>query len=153
MANNTPLLTDIRLCLQNNEFRPVYTVDTDYRRLPKQPGRYADMGKICNDDNLKQAIFMRLLTPKGELSALGHPEYGSRLYELIGRQNTDTVRDLIRLYILESLKFESRIHKVVALSVVSEKGTRDRVNVLLQVQPVTKTGIVTIGPFTLELEQ
>ena len=153
MTKNPHLLTDIRLRLLDHDLRPVYTIDTDQRRLPEQPGRYADMGMISQGDNLKQAVLVRLLTPKGELSALGHPEYGSRLHELIGRQNTDTVRDLVRLYILESLQLESRIDKVVTLSVVPAKGTRDRVNVLLQVQPVDKTGIVTIGPFTLELEQ
>ncbi len=152
MIKNTHLLTDIRLRLHDHDLRPIYTVDTDQRRLPEQPGRYSDMGKISQDDNLKQAVLIRLLTPRGELSALGHPEYGSRLHELIGRQNTDTIRDLIRLFILESLQFESRIEEVSTLTVVPVKGTRDRVKVMLQVQPITKTGIVTIGPFTLELE-
>lgn len=152
MIKNTHLLTDIRLRLHDHDLRPIYTVDTDQRRLPEQAGRYSDMGKISQDDNLKQAVLIRLLTPRGELSALGHPEYGSRLHELIGRQNTDTIRDLIRLFILESLQFESRIEEVITLTVVPVKGTRDRVKVMLQVQPITKTGIVTIGPFTLELE-
>jgi len=153
MIKNSHLLTDIRLRLSDHDLRPVYTVDIEQRRLPEQPGRYTDIGKISQDDNLKQAVLIRLLTPKGELSALGHPEFGSRVHELIGRQNTATTRDLIRLYILESLQFESRIHEVITLTVLPVKGTRDRVHVMLQVRPIIQTGIVTIGPFTLELER
>ncbi len=94
---------------------------------------------------------MRLLTPRGELAALGHPEYGSRLHELIGRQNTETTRNLVKLHILESLAAEPRIEEVVELAVTPAPGTRERVNVLLQVRPVGETAVVAIGPFTLEL--
>lgn len=59
-----------------------------------------DMGVVRGKQNLAQAVIIRLLTPLGELSPLGHPEFGSRLHEVIGRQNTETQRHLARLYIL-----------------------------------------------------
>ncbi|GAK58620.1 conserved domain protein [Candidatus Vecturithrix granuli] len=153
MAEDRQLLTDIRLVLRHSELRPVYEVDIDRRRVATSPGLLMDMGVVSGRDNLSQAIILRLLTPRGELSALGHPEYGSRLHELIGERNTDTKRSLIKLYILESLQMEPRIEKVVEITVEPAEGKRDRVNVLLRVKPVGKTGTVTIGPFILELEQ
>jgi len=153
MAEDRHLLTDIRLILRHSELRPVYEVDTDRRHVPSRPGLLEDMGIVRGRDNLAQAIIIRLLTPRGELAALGHPEYGSRLPELIGRQDTETTRNLVKLYILESLQMEPRIEKVLQVTVEADPGTRHRVNVSLEVQPVGPTGVVTIGPFTLELER
>jgi phage baseplate assembly protein W len=151
MADDAHLLTDIRLGLRRSELRPVYTVDTDRRRVAGKKELLADMGLVSGRENLGQAIIVRSLTPRGELSALAHPDYGSRLHELIGRQNTETTRNLVKLYILESLKMEPRIEKVIELKVEPAKGTRDRVNVSLTVKPVGKTQTITVGPFTLEL--
>lgn len=153
MAEDRHLLTDIRLGLRHKELRPVYEVDTDRRRVPTKLGWLTDMGVVSGRQNLAQAIITRLLTPRGELSALGHPDYGSRLHELIGERNTETKRSLVKLYILESLQMEPRIEKVLWVTVETARGTRDRVNVLLHVKPVGTTEKVTIGPFTLEVEQ
>ncbi len=151
MDTNPQLLTDIRLKLIHRELRPVYAVDSDQRRVPNRPVPLTEIGTISGLDNLGQAIMMRLLTPKGELAALAHPEYGSRLYELIGRQNTATTRNLAKLYILDSLQLEPRIQKVTSLVVEAARGARDRLNIQLAVRPVGVTHTVTIGPFTLEL--
>ena len=94
MAANRQLLTDIRLKLLHREIRPVYSVDTDRRRVPNRPDPLMDLGVVSGLDNLGQAVILRLLTPKGELAPLAHPEYGSRLHELVGRQNTATTRNL-----------------------------------------------------------
>lgn len=153
MVEDRQLLTDIRLGLRRRELRPVYEVDTDRRRVPARPGLLFDMGVVSGSRNLAQAVIMRLLTPRGELSALGHPEYGSRLHELIGRQNTETTRNLMKLHILESLQVESRIEELVEVIVEPSQGARDRVDVLLRLKPLGETGTVTIGPFTLELAQ
>src|SRR5262249_35660649 len=101
-------------------------------------------------DNLEQAIVMRLLTPRGELVELGHAEYGSRLTELVGAPNTDTRRSLAKLFILESLAQEPRIAKVVKVE-VTPGVQRDRVDVLIVVQPIATGAPVTIGPFSLSL--
>ena len=102
-------------------------------------------------ENLAQAVILRLLTPRGELAALGHPEYGSRVHELIGRENTKTQRNLLRLFVLEAMKLEPRVEKVVELAVETSPGTRSTVDVLLRVKPVAADTIVTIGPFAIEL--
>lgn len=152
MVADPQLLTDIRLQLRQAELRSVYTVATDERRVPNQPGQLVDLGLVEGRDNLGQAVIIRLLTPRGELAALGHPEYGSRLHEVIGQQNTATTRNLIKLYILESLQQEPRIESVVGVTVEPDLGRRDLVTVLVRVNPIGEATTVTIGPFILELE-
>ncbi len=151
MARNSQLLKDIRLKLIHRELRPVYTVDTDLRRVPNHPDQLADLGTVEGLDNLGQAMVLRLLTPLGELAPLAHPEFGSRLYELIGSPNTATTRNLAKLYILASLELEPRIEKVIEVTVEPAPGTRDRLNIQVAVKPVAETQVVRIGPFTLEL--
>ena len=149
---NRELLTDIRLQLRDNRLRPIYSVETVFQRIPNRPDRLQDIAMVSGRDNLAQAIIMRLLTPLGELNALGHPEYGSRVHELIGSRNTETTRNLLSLYLLESLQQEPRIAEVESVRVDLDPVIRERVNVQLQVKPTDDTGSVTIGPFTLEFE-
>jgi phage baseplate assembly protein W len=166
VADDKHLLTDLKLRLLHHELRPIYTVETESRRIVTRQGasQVDDMAVISGTDNLAQAILMRLLTPLGELSELAHPEYGSRLFELIGQSNTETTRNRIKLTILEAVQQEPRVAKVVTLNIEAAKPPpavlggsmrtetdRHLVTVLLQVQPVGPAPIVTIGPFTLEL--
>jgi phage baseplate assembly protein W len=159
MGGDRQLLTDIRLQLQHSELRPVYVVATDQRRISADTNVLTDIGKISGSDNLVQAVILRLLTPQGELTELAHPNYGSRLHELIGQQNTPTTRNLMKLFILQSLKQEPRIEKVEEVAVTPIDGSRTRedvrhrVNVLIRVKPIGETSSVTIGPFVLELGQ
>ena len=156
MADDPQLLTDVRLALRHSELRPVYVADTVERRVTtlQASRRLADLALASGRDNLGQAVFTRLLTPRGELAELAHPEYGSRLHELIGRPNNETTRNLARLYILESLKQEGRIAKVLEVDVSPSPGTRDRVDVRLRVLPIgpiDPAGALSLGPFSLEL--
>src|SRR5690606_35990345 len=155
MATESPqLLTDIRLRLQQAQLRPVYTTDVDRRRvvIQDQSRNLADLGMVTGRQNLEQAIIIRLLTPRGELAALGHPEYGSRLHELIGTPNTETTRNRMRLFILEALQQERRIAEIVEVTVTLGSTGRDRVDVRLRVLPIGETEILDLGPFTLELQ-
>lgn len=70
-----------------------------------------DLEVIDGRENLAQALVLRLLTPLGSLSALGHDSYGSRLGELIGRRKTESLRGLCRAFVLEALEHEPRIDK------------------------------------------
>ncbi len=151
MAQEAQLLTDIRLELSHRELRPVYAVADVQRRGPGGEGILQDVDTICGRDNLIQAVIIRLLTPLGELSALGHPDFGSRLHELVGRVNTETTRNLIRLRILESLQREPRIQEIVEVTVEPSVARRSSADVSIVVLPIGVTETVRIGPFTLEL--
>src|SRR5262245_5530083 len=86
-----------------NDLQPV-------RRKDVTP-RETDLGVVDGRANLMQSLLMRLKTERGELSALGHPNFGSRHLALIGEPNTDSTRNLIALYVLECLRQEPRIDR------------------------------------------
>ena len=100
------------------------------------PGEIRDLAPVDGRANLAQAMILRLVIQQGALAALGHPQYGSRLVELIGRGNTDTTRNLARLFTLEALKQEPRVAQVLDLAVATMPGQPDTVRVSFSVIPV-----------------
>lgn len=101
---------------------------------------------------ITQAIANRLKTRKGELAALGHPDYGSRHHELIGEPNVERTRDLIKLYVLQALRDEPRVEKVLRADVAAEHAPpRDSVRITLSVRLVREpTPLNLVIPFSLE---
>lgn len=99
-------------------------------------GDIRDYSVVTGRANLAQALILRLVTQKSTLADLGHPEYGSRLVELIGRGNTDTTRNLARLYTLEALAAEPRVAKILDLSVTVISGQPDSLAIAFSVVPV-----------------
>lgn len=83
------------------------------------PGRLADLTVAPELDTVIQAVANRLKTRKGELAPLGHPDYGSRHHELMGEPNVERTRNLIKLYVLQALKREPRIEKVIRCDVTA----------------------------------
>jgi phage baseplate assembly protein W len=153
MTADPQLLRDVRIELTHHELRPVYVVPSQQVTLAAGEGAHTllDYETVDGRDNLGQAVVMRLLTPLGELAELGHPEYGSRLNELLGSPNSDTRRGLAKLFVLEALAQEPRIAKVEEVTVTPAVEERDLVDILIRVQPVGAAQSVTIGPFTLRV--
>ncbi len=81
--------------------------------LDKERG---DIKVVSGQACLAQAIINRLLTRRGELTDLGHPDYGSRLYQLIGEPISRRTQAVAELYIREALAEESRIKEIVAIT-------------------------------------
>ncbi len=154
MATADPqLLRDVRIELTHHELRPVYVVPSQRVTLATGEGAHTllDYETIDGRDNLGQAVVMRLLTRRGELAELGHPEYGSRLDELLGAPNSETRRGLAKLFVLEALAQEPRIAKVEEVTVTPAVEERDLVDILIRAQPVGAAETVTIGPFSLRV--
>lgn len=86
------------------------TSDREYVSLVSDTG--GDLNTTTGRANLVQAVINRLLTRKGELTSLGHPEYGSRIHELVGELNNLRLRALAEVYIRDCLAQERRIEKV-----------------------------------------
>ena len=145
------LLTDIVIDVHHRELRPVYKVNTQKNWILGGEGLALDMKTTSGRDNLGQAVVMRLLTPRGELTTLGHPRYGSRLHEIIGRTNTANTRGLARLFILESLKEEARIASIEDVLITESPGRRSSIDVQIIVIPIGTTEALTIGPIVLEI--
>lgn len=155
MTEQSPqLLSDIRLRLQQARIRPVYVVDREERRVivGDRSRLLNDLARVTGRRNLEQAIVLRLLTPRGELTSLGHPDYGSRIHELIGQPNTENTRNRLRLFILEALQQEPRVAEIAEVAVAQMPGARSGVSVRLRVLPIGDTEVLDLGPFTLELE-
>ena len=88
-----------------------------------------DLARLQGVDNLKQALLLRLLTPLGELGSLGHSDYGSRLFELIGQRNTETERNRAKLFVLQALAAEPRISKVLSVDVTARRSDPTRIDI------------------------
>jgi phage baseplate assembly protein W len=102
--------------------------------------------------NLGQAILNRLLTRRGELAELGHPDYGSRLHELIGEPNNSQTRDLVRLYAKECIAQDPRIHEIVRLTVATAADNPHIVLLDITVLPIRSSVPMNITfPFYLEV--
>lgn len=110
-----------------------------------------DLDVVSGVDNLTQAIANRLKTRLGELAPLGHPEYGSRHHELVGEPNVERTRNLIKLYILQALRREPRITRVVKADVSADHSPpRDTVRIELAVEVLDhETPLNLVVPFSL----
>ena len=73
-------LTQFGVSLHDARWRAVYGVDDERRVSSSGQTVIVDFRAVAGHDNLAQAVVMRLLTPRGELTPLGHPDYGSRLH-------------------------------------------------------------------------
>ncbi|MCS7220703.1 MAG: GPW/gp25 family protein [Anaerolineae bacterium] len=109
-----------------------------------------DLANVDRIDNLRQALVNRLLARRGELADLGHPGYGSRLYELIGRPNSATQRNLAKLFVLEALSQEPRVDsKQIQVDVQPDPRDRNRVLIEIRVRPVGEDSPVALQvPFS-----
>ena len=147
------LLSDIALRFVRSDALSIYEVQDQETRTSAggRIVRLRDLSVSSDLDNLRQAIEIRLLTPKGELAALGHADYGSRLPDLIGQPNTETNRNLAKLYVIEALKQERRIEKIVAVDVTAAPGQRQLIKVFLKVQAIGVQRVIDLGPFTIDL--
>jgi phage baseplate assembly protein W len=75
-------------------------------------------GIVSGLDNLRQALTIRLLVDRGELAGLGHPNYGSRIRELLGQRLDRANRELLRRYVRQALLQDPRVADVLEVSVV-----------------------------------
>lgn len=105
-----------------------------------------DLGVAADGDCLRQALLLRLLTPLGSLTELGHPDYGSRLHELIGRPSNLAARRLAKAFVLLALRAERRIEEVIEVSVEEpDQLATDTLRVFLRVQPANGLDPVALG--------
>lgn len=91
-------------------------------KLKFQPEGSADIDleeTVTGLDNLAQALLLRILVGEGELAALGHASFGSRVRELIGERLDRTNLELLRRLVREALKRDVRVAEVVSVRVTA----------------------------------
>ena len=84
-------------------------------------GTTGDIELISEDINLAQAILHRLRTIRTELSDIGHPEYGSNIYDLVGEPNNETTRERLKMIVRNTLLQEPRIKEIIKVVVKPRK--------------------------------
>jgi phage baseplate assembly protein W len=104
-----------------------------------------DFEAVSERENLGQALIMRLLVPRGSLTPLGHPAYGSRLIELIGRENNETTRNLARLHVIQAIGEEPRVAELLDLSVTVADGRPDAIQIGFAVRPLDDDEALALG--------
>jgi phage baseplate assembly protein W len=120
----------------------------DLTLVPEQPrpGASVDLATAAGPDALRQALLLRLLTPVGALAALGHPDYGSRLHELVGELHTPAARQLARSYVLRALEQEPRIRCPLQLDLEApDPATPDRLRIHVVVEARDLTDPVALS--------
>lgn len=83
-----------------------------------------DVALSHGNDNVVQALSLRLRVRKGELAPLGWPDYGSRLHELIGEPDLPRTRLKAQAFTRDALQADPRVADVKSVDVVSVPGER-----------------------------
>ena len=121
----------------------------DAKRVP----RLRDLLTTDGVGAIEQAIVNRLKTRKGELAPLGHADYGSRHHELLGEPNVERVRNLIKLYVMQALRDEPRIERLLRLDVRPDHDPpRETVRISISARVIgEQTPLNLVVPFSLEV--
>lgn len=110
-----------------------------------------DLETVSREENLKQALLLRLLTPVGELAALGHGSYGSRLFELTGQPITDAVLNQAKLFTLLALAAEPRVEKVLNVQVRYDRHRPTEIDIDISLRPIYSDSVLNlVFPFFME---
>lgn len=111
-----------------------------------------DLQTVAEELNVGQAVISRMRTRKGELLDLGHSQFGSRLYELIGEPNNERTRELVRNITREALNADPRIKEIRRIEVKTSRFDAHRVDVEVTVIAIqSETPINIVYPFYLEV--
>ena len=105
---------------------PFSRVDLQTVRVGSKRARTFDLAVQSGTNNLVQSLIVRMMTEVGELAPLGHPTYGSRHHELIGEPNTESNRNLLKLYVIACIKQEARVDRITQIAVVQGNGPEHR---------------------------
>lgn len=110
-----------------------------------------DLETLARSENLQQALLLRFLTEVGELTALGHADYGSRLFELIGELNSETNRNRAKLFVLEALQAEPRVKQVQSVTVTRNPREPTQMDINVKLLPVDSDTLLNlVFPFFLD---
>jgi phage baseplate assembly protein W len=93
----------------------VATDDDGFQVSDLNISRTGDLGTVVGVETVIQAIRHRLCTRRGELSELGHPEYGSLLETVIGEPNTEDTHRVIETLVRDCLQYEPRIENIIEI--------------------------------------
>jgi phage baseplate assembly protein W len=143
--------TDMRLLRNLNLTKSSRDPGNDLSARHRGDSKDFDLETITEVDNLSQALLLRFLTERGELTLLGHPDYGSRLFVLIGELNSETNRNRAKLFVLEALQAEPRVREIRSVIVTQNRADRTRMDIKVSLLAVDSDTLINlVFPFFLE---
>ncbi|MFG6489103.1 GPW/gp25 family protein [Roseateles sp. BYS78W] len=101
-------------------------------------GLYGDIALAAGNDDIVQALALRLRVRVGELALLGWPDYGSRLHELIGEPDLPRTRLKAQAFARAAIEADPRVAKVDAVEIVSIPGERQILRLSMDVHLITE---------------
>ena len=93
-----------------------------------------DLALAQGNDNISQALRLRLQVRLGELAPLGWPAYGSRLHELIGEPNNTSTHVRLMAFARSAVEQDPRVAEVKSVETQVLPGERDVARVLMEVR-------------------
>lgn len=97
-----------------------------------------DLALARGNDNIIQALTMRLLVRKGELARLGWPNYGSRIHELIGEPNNQRTRTILMAHARTAIEQDPRVEEVTGVVARVPEGERDTVRLEIEIELINE---------------
>ena len=110
-----------------------------------------DLNLAEGNDNIVQALTLRLSVRRGELALLGWPDYGSRLHELIGEPNNTRTHLKAMAFARRAVEEDPRVVEVIDIQTQVLPGERNVLRLLLDVQMIDTQNPLNLV-FTLNLE-
>jgi len=93
-----------------------------------------DLALAHGNDNIAQALRLRLQVRLGELAPLGWPAYGSRLHELIGQPNNARTHVRLMAFARTAVEQDPRVAEVTSVETHVLPGERDTARVQMEVR-------------------
>ena len=113
---------------------------TDLMLVERTAG-YDLIGNVAGDivlahgnDNIVQALTLRLRVRRGELAPLGWADYGSRLHELIGEPNNSRTHIRLMAYARDALERDARVKEILDIRTQVIPGERDTIRLYVDIQ-------------------
>ncbi len=100
--------------------------------------RAGDLALAEGNDNIVQALTLRLLVRRGELALLGWPNYGSRLHELIGEPNNPRTHTVLMAHARAAVEQDARVKEVTAMRAYVLPGERDVARLEMEISLITE---------------
>jgi phage baseplate assembly protein W len=101
-------------------------------------GAGGDLALAEGNENIVQALALRLRVRQGELAGLGWPNFGSRLHELIGEPNTPRTRVKIMAFARGAIEQDPRVAEITNIQTRVLPGERDTVQLLMDVRLISE---------------
>jgi phage baseplate assembly protein W len=115
------------------------------------PDAFTDLDLAEDNDNIIQALQLRLRVRQGELAPLGWSNYGSRIHELIGEPNIPRTHTRLMAYARTAIARDPRVAEIRDISTQILPGERNVVRLQMEILLINQPNpLLMISDLNLE---